>query len=301
MRASQNRILAAGILGAVYFLGFPAAASAQGPAYAIVTSAEIRALSTKLDVFADHKVARGFEVHIFDETDWLGSGLTGDVAAEALRTFLQSAETLYDFDYVLIIGDPRPETGPVPMKTLHPRTFGYQSTTPVGWNADCDSFVMTQDPVPTDYYYSDIHGNWDLDGDGLYGEFGDYDAPIGPTGDFGPGGGFQAGVIIAAGFVLYGLIFGLDNAERVAPPRIVEIGAALGVLLFAGTGLVNVLQGGMFLEYPTLGAHAGEPMTSEHITHGLHRGLLLIEAGVGITVACSILMIFYQFAGRSRA
>ncbi|MFP6640468.1 MAG: C25 family cysteine peptidase, partial [Myxococcota bacterium] len=188
MRASHSRILAAAILGAVYFLGFSAAASAQGAAYAIVTSAEIRALSTKLDVFADHKVARGFEVHIFDETDWLGSGLTGDVAAEALRTFLQSAETLYDFDYVLIIGDPRPATGPVPMKILHPRTFGYQSTTPVGSNADCDSFVMTQDPVPTDYYYSDIHGNWDLDGDGLYGEFGDYDAPSGPTGDFGLGG-----------------------------------------------------------------------------------------------------------------
>ncbi|MCH2171712.1 DUF4040 domain-containing protein [Myxococcota bacterium] len=119
-------------------------------------------------------------------------------------------------------------------------------------------------------------------------------------GDFGPGGGFQAGVIVAAGFVLYGLIFGLDNAERVAPPRIVEIGAALGVLLFAGTGIVNMLQGGMFLDYSTLGAHAGEPMTKEHITHGLHRGLLLIEGGVGITVACSILMIFYQFSGRGR-
>ena len=27
-------------------------------------------------------------------------------------------------------------------------------------------------------------------------------------GDFGPGGGFQAGVIFAAGFILYALIFG---------------------------------------------------------------------------------------------
>ena len=188
MRIMHNRIFAAGIIGAVYFLGLPAAASAQSSAYAIITSAEIRALSTQLDVFAAHKAARGLDVYIFDETDWLGSGLTGDTAAEALRTFLQSAEVLYDFDYVLIIGDPRPASGPVPMKTLHPRTFGYESTSPNGWDADCDSFVMTQDPVPTDYYYSDIHGNWDLDGDGLYGEFGDYDAPSGPTGDFGLGG-----------------------------------------------------------------------------------------------------------------
>ena len=29
-------------------------------------------------------------------------------------------------------------------------------------------------------------------------------------GDFGPGGGFQAGVIIASAFILYSLIFGLD-------------------------------------------------------------------------------------------
>jgi hypothetical protein len=188
MHRVHKRIIAAGIIGAAYFLSFTAVASPQSPAYAIVTSAEIRALSTQLNVFANHKAARGFSVHIFDEADWLGSGLTGDPAAEALRTFLQSAEALYDFDYVLIIGDPRPATGPVPMKTLHPRTFGYQSTSPNGWNADCDSFVMTQDPVPTDYYYSDIHGNWDLDGDGLYGEFGNYDAPSGPTGDFGPGG-----------------------------------------------------------------------------------------------------------------
>ena len=34
-------------------------------------------------------------------------------------------------------------------------------------------------------------------------------------GDFGPGGGFQAGVIFAAGFILYGLIFGLDELRQV--------------------------------------------------------------------------------------
>ena len=164
----------------------PAAAGADD--YAIVTSAEIRGLSQNLVPFAASKVARGYTVHVFDETDWNGSGLVGDSAAEALRSFLQSAHALFDLDYVLLIGDPRTGSGPVPMKTLYPRTFGYLSTAPNGWNADCDSFVMTQDPVPSDYYYGDVDGSWDLDGDGLYGEFGDYNAPIGPTGDFGPGG-----------------------------------------------------------------------------------------------------------------
>ena len=171
----------------IFLLGLWGAPSPAAD-YAIVTSAEIRALSQSLVPFAAAKEARGFNVHVFDETDWGGTGLTGDAAAEALRNFLQSAYALYDIEYLLLVGDPRTGTGPVPMKTLYPRTFGYFSTTPVGGNADCDSFVMTQDPVPSDYYYSDVDGNWDLDGDGLYGEFGDFDAPSGPTGDFGPGG-----------------------------------------------------------------------------------------------------------------
>ena len=36
-------------------------------------------------------------------------------------------------------------------------------------------------------------------------------------GDFGPGGGFQAGVIFAAAFILYALIYGVEEARRVAP------------------------------------------------------------------------------------
>jgi multicomponent Na+:H+ antiporter subunit B len=41
-------------------------------------------------------------------------------------------------------------------------------------------------------------------------------------GDFGPGGGFQAGVIFGAGVILYALIFGLEGARRAAPPWFVE-------------------------------------------------------------------------------
>ena len=37
-------------------------------------------------------------------------------------------------------------------------------------------------------------------------------------GDYGPGGGFQAGVILASALILYGLVFGLPAAQRVAQP-----------------------------------------------------------------------------------
>jgi multicomponent Na+:H+ antiporter subunit B len=112
-------------------------------------------------------------------------------------------------------------------------------------------------------------------------------------GDFGPGGGFQAGVIFGAGFILHGLIFGLDDIMRVAPPKVIEIALAVGLLLYAGTGIACILAGGNFLDYAALDAHDA--------THGLHLGLLLIEGGVGITVTAAMTTIFYLFAGRARA
>ena len=66
-------------------------------------------------------------------------------------------------------------------------------------------------------------------------------------GDFGPGGGFQAGVIIAAGFVLYGLIFGIENARKVVPAWATRVLLAFGVLLYGGTGVASFFLGGNFL------------------------------------------------------
>ena len=112
-------------------------------------------------------------------------------------------------------------------------------------------------------------------------------------GDFGPGGGFQAGVIFAAGFILFGLVFGLREARRIAPPGLLEGLTALGVLLFAGTGVVTMLLGGNFLDYDALDRH--DPV------HGQHLGILIVELGVGITVAAVMISIFFAFAGRERA
>ena len=71
-------------------------------------------------------------------------------------------------------------------------------------------------------------------------------------GDFGPGGGFQAGVILASALILYGLVFGLSAVEAVAPPDLVEKLVAIGLLLYAGTGVATMLMGGNFLDYDVL-------------------------------------------------
>ncbi len=112
-------------------------------------------------------------------------------------------------------------------------------------------------------------------------------------GDYGPGGGFQAGIIFAAGLILHGLIFGLGALRRAVPPLFVETGIALGALLYGGVGVVSMLMGGEFLNYGSLDPEAP--------THGQHLGILLIELGVGITVSFVAIGIFYAFAGRSQS
>ena len=111
-------------------------------------------------------------------------------------------------------------------------------------------------------------------------------------GDYGPGGGFQAGVICAAGLILHGLIFGLDALRKAVPLIFVEIGIALGALLYGGVGVVSMLLGGSFLSYGLFDPH--------HPAHGQHLGILLVELGVGITVTFVMVGIFYSFAGRSK-
>lgn len=110
-------------------------------------------------------------------------------------------------------------------------------------------------------------------------------------GDYGPGGGFQAGVIFAAGFILYGLIFGTRAAQQVFHPGLARALAALGVLLYAGVGVVSILNGGNYLDYDVLSA---DPV------HGQHLGILIIEFGVGTTVAAVMVCLFYAFTGYHR-
>ncbi|NIB41445.1 DUF4040 domain-containing protein [Pseudomaricurvus alkylphenolicus] len=109
-------------------------------------------------------------------------------------------------------------------------------------------------------------------------------------GDYGPGGGFQAGVIAAAAIILYALVFGLPMATHVIQPTLLKALAAIGVLIYAGTGFASFFLGGNFLDYNVL---ASDPVAGQHI------GIILIELGVGVTVFAAMLSIFYAFAGQA--
>jgi multicomponent Na+:H+ antiporter subunit B len=110
-------------------------------------------------------------------------------------------------------------------------------------------------------------------------------------GDFGPGGGFQAGVIAAAAIIFYALIFGLPSARRLVPDGVVESMVGLGVLVYAGVGVAGLLLGGNYLDYFVL---HNDPVA------GQLRGIFWVEIGVAITVSGVMLKIFYMFAGRRR-
>ena len=110
-------------------------------------------------------------------------------------------------------------------------------------------------------------------------------------GDYGPGGGFQAGVIFGAALIFYALVFGLEKAQKVAPPTFLQSLTALGLLLYAGTGIASLVLGGNFLDYSVL---------ADDAVHGQHLGILLIELGVGTTVASVIVLIFFSFAGQKQ-
>jgi len=108
-------------------------------------------------------------------------------------------------------------------------------------------------------------------------------------GDYGPGGGFQAGVIFASAFILHGLIFGMQRTRKVITPTALRILMALGVLIYLGTGILSMLLGANLLDYSVL-AHDAK--------HGQHWGIFAVELGVGVTVTAVMISLFYSFASR---
>jgi multicomponent Na+:H+ antiporter subunit B len=111
-------------------------------------------------------------------------------------------------------------------------------------------------------------------------------------GEYGPGGGFQAGVIFAAGIILYTMLYGLDKARQVIKPGVLRVLCAFGVFIYGSTGVVSMLSGGNFLDYSVL---ASDPVIGQHL------GILVIELGVGITIAAGMILIFFAFSHQAES
>ncbi len=113
-------------------------------------------------------------------------------------------------------------------------------------------------------------------------------------GHYSPGGGFQAGGLLAASLILPML---LETPNRKYPhlgPRAALALAAAGVLIYALFAIVPLLMGRPMLDYAALPFGALEPAARRSL------GILGIEIGVMFGVAGAILSIFHSLRGGPR-
>jgi multicomponent Na+:H+ antiporter subunit B len=109
-----------------------------------------------------------------------------------------------------------------------------------------------------------------------------------------PGGGFQAGVIFAATYIVLALALGRDDLDRRVNERICLAVASAGVLLYTLTGVVGMLLGRALLDYAAL------PLG---VTPARARffGILFVESGVAMGVAGTLIVLFCRLADTGRA
>jgi hypothetical protein len=171
-------------------------AHADSPGYVILTTTGIVAQSSELTNFVAAKEARGFTVQVVQNTSstqggWCGNtnALTGDLAAQHLRNWLTGHYTNAGgsqvIEYALLIGNPNPTNGDVPMKLCYPRN--------------------TNESSATDYYYADLSGNWDINSNGFCGEWADFSTNGGPD---------LTSEVLVGRIPFYGSIFNLDTILR---------------------------------------------------------------------------------------
>jgi multicomponent Na+:H+ antiporter subunit B len=110
-----------------------------------------------------------------------------------------------------------------------------------------------------------------------------------------PGGGFQGGVILGAGFILYAVSHNLRAAKGRIKEKTIAYMCAIGVFIYAGTGALCLLLGANFLDYSALAPILG----TDHVMARSH-GILIVEIGVGIAVMAVMISLYYNLSSAGR-
>ncbi|MEL6290974.1 MAG: Na(+)/H(+) antiporter subunit B [Pseudomonadota bacterium] len=110
--------------------------------------------------------------------------------------------------------------------------------------------------------------------------------------DFGPGGGFQGGVIAAGMVILYAIVFGVYAAKQLFPPGLAHAMGPLGVVIFSGAGVPALFFNQNYLNYSIYADKADK---------GQHYGVILVEVGVIVAVLGAMISIFYALVERGRS
>ena len=110
-------------------------------------------------------------------------------------------------------------------------------------------------------------------------------------GHYGPGGGFQGGVLLAVSIILQRLYLGTKAAYQKFPPKVAPILATTGMIIFTLAGVIPMIMGGAFLDYGNL------PIPWVHGAELRYLGILIVEIGIGLAVFGALVLIFDNLAG----
>ncbi len=100
-------------------------------------------------------------------------------------------------------------------------------------------------------------------------------------GHLSPGGGFQAGVVIASGVILLSLSKGVSAAEELFPLRTLTGAEAAAFVLLLAAGVAGVIAGVGFLGNPA--APAPVPRVGFIL---LLNTLIGVKVGAGVSIIC---------------
>lgn len=208
--------------------------------YVIITTNAIESNSTKLSAFVGYLGSKGFSPLVVTEDDYgVLTGQAPNGTADKIRKWLQNNYISYGIKYVLLIGNPDPDdpsnpsdsVGDIPMKMCWPRRneTSYKES-------------------PTDYYYADLTGNWDLDGDLYYGEYGD---------DTGAGGVDFANEVYVGRIPVYSGTANLDSILT----KTIDYGTSSDTS-WRNSALLSM----SYSDASTDGGHLGEKMKNDYLT-----------------------------------
>lgn len=114
-------------------------------------------------------------------------------------------------------------------------------------------------------------------------------------GHYSPGGGFQGGCILGASFIFMAIAYDIDAVKRRLSEKATTLYSGLGVLIYAGIGLLCLLLGANYLDYGVL-----DKIIPVGPVKARAMGTLGVEIGVGLTVMAVMVSIYLNLATGGR-
>ena len=105
-------------------------------------------------------------------------------------------------------------------------------------------------------------------------------------GHYGPGGGFQGGVLFAVSVILSRLYLGKEASSQTYSPKLASALASIGILIFMLAGIIPMVTGGAFLDYGHLPIPGMMGPTLRYI------GIFIVECGIALAVFGTLVVIF---------